>query len=64
MVVDANELEVFDMGQRINVEQNLVKMLQSEAIENDGLKSQRLNFIYDDEPLGFKKDHVASATKM
>lgn len=64
MVVEANELEVFDMGQRINVELNPVEMMQPTGIKVDGLKSLRLDCIYDDEPLGFEKDLVASATKM
>lgn len=39
-------------------------MLQSVGVEDDGLKSQRLDCIYDDEPLSFEKDHVTSVAKM
>lgn len=64
MVVEVSELEVFNVAQRINIEPKLIEMPQPADVEDDGLKIQRIDCIYDDEPLGFEKDLIASATKM
>lgn len=52
------------MGKRINIEPKPLEEPQSTGTRNDGMGSQRLDCIYDDEPSGFKKDLVTSATKM
>lgn len=43
MVVETEELKVFDVGQIIDVEPNSVEIPQPSSIEDDGLKSQRLD---------------------
>lgn len=64
MVIVANDLEGFNMSQRISVGSSLVEEMRSTGLENDGRKDQRLDYIYDDERLGFEKDHATSNTKM
>lgn len=48
---------------KANIKTNLTKAKKL-GLENDVQTHQRLDCIYDDEPLVFEKDHVASTTKM
>lgn len=64
MDVEANELEVFEVSQRISVGTTPIEESQSAGPRNDGREDQRLDCIYDDEPLDFEKDPSASTTKM
>lgn len=52
--VEANELEVFDVSQRINIGLTPIKEQQFAGLEDDGRKNQTLDYIYDDEPLSFE----------
>lgn len=53
MVVEANETEVHLERSRVDFEPEPPDKIQIEA------PSQRLDAIYDDEPLGFKRDPLA-----
>lgn len=64
MAVEVNKLEIFDVGQRINIEPKPLEKSYSTGIENDSVRSKRLNCIYDDKPLGFEKDLFTSITNM
>ena len=39
MAIEANELEIFDMGKRINIEPELLEKPQLAGIKDDGFKS-------------------------
>lgn len=64
MVVESNDLEVFDVSQRISVGPTPDKEPQATGPTHDGRKDYRLYYIYLDEPLGFEKDPVISTKKM
>lgn len=52
------------MGQRINIDPRPPDELWSTSMGDGGVEGQRLDCIYEDKPLGFEKDLVASATKI
>lgn len=55
MASKANEIEVFNVIQRVNVKPQPVEELRI-AVGDDGQKGQRLDCIYEDEPLAFEED--------
>lgn len=64
MVVEANEVEIFDIRQKINIQPISPDESRSAGMENAGAEGQRIDYIYDDEPLGLEKDLVASTMKL
>lgn len=64
MVIKAREVEIFYVGKRINIEPKPLDKPHLVGMDNGGVEGQRLDCIYDDEPLGFEKDLVALGTKM
>lgn len=55
MDVEANEVYMFDVGQRVNIEPKPHDESDSIGMENGGTKGQRLDCTYDDDPLGSKR---------
>jgi len=45
------------------LEKEVIETLAEDIID-DLVDDQKLDFIYDDEPLGFEEDHMGSTTKM
>lgn len=60
MTFEANEIEIFDVKQRINLEPEPPQKPQLAGMENNGLKGQRLDCVYDDEHL----DPIALTKRM
>ena len=58
MDVKANKFEIFDVGQRINIKLKPPNDSRSTGMENIDMEVQRLDCIYENEPLGFEKDPV------
>lgn len=59
MVVEATNMEIHDVEPGVEFEPE-----PPDKSQHLGLQSQRLDCIYDNEPLGFEKDLMASTTKM
>lgn len=55
---------MFDVSQMISIGTTSVEEPQIAGPKNDGRGDQRLDCIYDDEPLDFEKDWVMSITKI
>lgn len=53
MVVEANEVDIFDVRKDVNIKMKPPNKPHLTGMENASTKSQRLECIYEDEPLSF-----------